>query len=98
MKPEETVDYNFKVCWHAISRMRRADARMPLTPAMRPARSSNAVAATPMRGPPMSPAQGNKSPIESHSVCHEIPAPHTRFTCTPFITGDLHRTRASRAN
>jgi len=21
MKPEETVDYNFKVCWHAISRM-----------------------------------------------------------------------------
>ena len=26
MKPEETVDYNFKVCWHAISRMYNAEA------------------------------------------------------------------------
>ncbi|MCJ8164776.1 MarR family transcriptional regulator [Pontibacter sp. E15-1] len=26
MKPEETVDYNFKVCWHAISRMYNNEA------------------------------------------------------------------------
>ncbi|WP_299826081.1 MarR family transcriptional regulator [uncultured Pontibacter sp.] len=26
MKPEETVDYNFKVCWHAISRMYNTEA------------------------------------------------------------------------
>ena len=26
MKPEETVDYNVKVCWHAISRMYNAEA------------------------------------------------------------------------
>lgn len=26
MKPEETVDYHFKVCWHAISRMYNAEA------------------------------------------------------------------------
>ena len=26
MKPEETVDYNFKVCWHAISRMYNSEA------------------------------------------------------------------------
>lgn len=26
MKPEETVDYNFKVCWHAISRMYNIEA------------------------------------------------------------------------
>jgi len=26
MKPEETVDYNFKVCWHAISRMYNVEA------------------------------------------------------------------------
>ena len=26
MKPEETVDYNIKVCWHAISRMYNVQA------------------------------------------------------------------------
>lgn len=26
MKPEETVDYNIKVCWHAISRMYNVEA------------------------------------------------------------------------
>ncbi|MFT2009213.1 MarR family winged helix-turn-helix transcriptional regulator [Pontibacter sp. 13R65] len=26
MKPEETVDYNVKVCWHAISRMYNTEA------------------------------------------------------------------------
>lgn len=26
MKPEETVDYNVKVCWHAISRMYNIEA------------------------------------------------------------------------
>ncbi|MDB5263969.1 MAG: MarR family transcriptional regulator [Adhaeribacter sp.] len=26
MRPEETVDYNVKVCWHAISRMYNAEA------------------------------------------------------------------------
>jgi MarR family transcriptional regulator, organic hydroperoxide resistance regulator len=26
MKPEETVDYNMKVCWHAISRMYNTEA------------------------------------------------------------------------
>ncbi|OKL41282.1 MarR family winged helix-turn-helix transcriptional regulator [Pontibacter flavimaris] len=26
MRPEETVDYNFKVCWHAISRMYNTEA------------------------------------------------------------------------
>lgn len=26
MKPEETVDYNVKVCWHAISRMYNVEA------------------------------------------------------------------------
>ena len=26
MKPEETVDYNVKVCWHAISRMYNVQA------------------------------------------------------------------------
>jgi DNA-binding MarR family transcriptional regulator len=26
MKPEETVDYNFKVCWHAIARMYNTEA------------------------------------------------------------------------
>ena len=26
MKPEETVDYHFKVCWHAISRMYNTEA------------------------------------------------------------------------
>ncbi|MHA6249781.1 MarR family winged helix-turn-helix transcriptional regulator [Pontibacter sp. CAU 1760] len=26
MKPEENVDYNFKVCWHAISRMYNNEA------------------------------------------------------------------------
>ena len=26
MKPEETVDYNFKVCWHAITRMYNTEA------------------------------------------------------------------------
>lgn len=26
MKPEESVDYNIKVCWHAISRMYNAQA------------------------------------------------------------------------
>ncbi|GAB3823007.1 MarR family winged helix-turn-helix transcriptional regulator [Pontibacter rugosus] len=26
MKPEETIDYHFKVCWHAISRMYNTEA------------------------------------------------------------------------
>ena len=46
----------------------KAEARMPLTPAMRPDRSSSAVAAPPIRRPPAIPSHGDNGSIDSHLV------------------------------